>query len=87
MSAVEVIILTAEDCLHCIELEAELDHAGLPSAWRFVDKARAHDLPELFLMMADVLPFAGLFRAGACLGTVRAATRAKLEEALESHDV
>ena len=81
----EVIIITAEDCLHCIELEAILAVAPLSVAHRFIEKGEATSLfadQTLFLHSIDVLPFAGIFDDSVCTEVIRAATRERLEEAL-----
>jgi hypothetical protein len=83
----EVIIITGEDCLHCVELEASLTETRLSVPHRFLDKRDAMPLFEahpLFAASVDVLPFAGVFDEGECLAIVRAATIERIEEALIS---
>jgi len=84
---VGVIIVTAVDCLHCIELEAALSNAPLevPSHW--IDKDDAGELFSKFPLFAasiDLLPYAGIFSNGEGKVVIRAATSQRITEALAS---
>ena len=84
---VGVVIVTAVDCLHCIELEAALAEAPLevPSHW--IDKEEAEELFRQFPIFAtsiDVLPCAGIFSNGEGKAVIRAATTQRIAEALAS---
>ena len=84
---VGVIIVTAVDCLHCIELEAALSNAPLevPSHW--IDKDDAGELFSKFPLFAasiDLLPCAGIFSNGEGKAVIRAATSQRITEALTS---
>ena len=84
---VGVIIVTAVDCLHCIELEAALSNAPLevPSHW--IDKDDAGEFFSQFPLFAasiDLLPCAGIFSNGEGKAVIRAATSQRIAEALAS---
>ena len=84
---VGVVIVTAADCLHCIELEAALDEAPLefPSHW--IDKAKGGEFFRQFPLFAasiDVLPYVGIFSNGEGKAVVRAATPQRIEDALSN---
>ena len=84
---VGVIIVTAVDCLHCIELEAALSNTPLevPSHW--IDKDDAGELFSKFPLFAasiDLLPYAGIFSNGEGKVVIRAATSQRITEALAS---
>ena len=74
---VGIVIVTAADCLHCIELEAALNEAPLefPSHW--IDKGVENEFFlqfPLFAASIDVLPYVGIFSNGEGKAVVRAAT-------------
>ena len=80
-----VVIITADDCLHCIELEATLNEQPLdvPNLW--IEKQNAEDFFAefpIFSASVDVLPFAGIFSHGAVNSVIRAATPERIAEAL-----
>ncbi|MEE2747073.1 MAG: hypothetical protein VX473_01210 [Candidatus Thermoplasmatota archaeon] len=80
-----IIIITADDCVHCIELQAALNERPLdfPSLW--VDKKNAGEIFAQFPLFAtsvDVLPFVGIFSRGEGEAVVRAATPQRIAEAL-----
>jgi len=82
-----IVIITAEDCAHCIELEALLNEEPLdaPNVW--IDKSEGDELFARFPLFAasiDVLPCAGIFSHGDGLIAVRAATPERIKEALAS---
>ena len=84
---VGVIIITAVDCLHCIELEGALSEEPLevPSHW--IDKEEAEELFTQFPIFAasvDLLPCAGIFSNGEAIAVVRAATSQRIAEVLTS---
>ena len=84
---VGVIIVTAEDCLHCIELEATLSETPLkvPSHW--IDKEDGKEFFARFPLFAasiDLLPYAGIFSNGEGKAVIRAATSQRIAEALAS---
>ena len=79
------IIITADDCLHCIELEAALTECPLsiPNLW--IDKRKASQLFAEFPLFAasiDVLPFVGIFSQGEGKAVIRAATPERIAEAV-----
>lgn len=80
-----IVIITDEDCLHCIELEAALQEEPLevPSLW--IEKGNGEDFFAefpIFSASVDVLPFAGIFSHGAVNSVIRAATSERIAEAL-----
>ena len=82
-----IVIITAENCAHCIELEAMLNEEPLdvPSVW--IDKSEGDELfaeVPLFAASIDVLPCAGIFSRGEGKVAVRAATPERIKEALSS---
>ena len=84
---VGVVIVTAVDCLHCIELEAALAEVPLevPSHW--IDKDNAGEFFSRFPLFAasiDLLPCAGIFSNGEGKAVIRAATSQRIAEALAS---
>lgn len=84
---VGVVIITAADCLHCIELQAALEEAPLefPSHW--IDKADGSEFFRQFPLFAasiDVLPYVGIFSNGEGKAVVRAATPQRIEDALSN---
>ena len=83
---VGVVIITATDCLHCIELQAALTEQPLnvPSQW--IDKVEGGELFHRFPIFAaaiDVLPCVGIFAKGEARTVVRAATPERIAEALD----
>ncbi len=84
---VGVIIVTATDCLHCIELDAALSEAPLDVPFTWIDKEDAGGLFTQFPVFAasiDLLPCAGIFSNGECKAVIRAATSQRIAEALAS---
>ncbi len=84
-SELGAIIITADDCLHCIELQAALIESPLsiPNIW--VEKREALELYAeypLFAASIDVLPFVGIFSKGEGKAVIRAATPERIAEAL-----
>ena len=84
---VGVIIITAVDCLHCIELEGALseDPLEVPCVW--IDKEESDELFTQFPIFAaslDLLPCAGIFSNGEGMAVIRAATSQRIAEALAS---
>ena len=82
---VGIVVITADDCLHCIELEAALIEQPLdvPNLW--IEKLNADELFAEFPVFAaavDVLPFVGIFSQGVEISVVRAATPQRIAEAL-----
>tara|TARA_B100000214_G_scaffold359376_1_gene320737 strand:- start:963 stop:1262 length:300 start_codon:yes stop_codon:yes gene_type:complete len=80
-----IIIIRTDDCLNCIELEAQLENhdMGVPLLW--INRKDAKEIFQqfpIFSAAVDVLPFAGIFSHGECIKTVRAATIKRLEDAL-----
>ena len=80
-------IVTAVDCLHCIELEAVLSETPLevPSHW--IDKEDGEEFFARFPLFAasiDLLPYAGIFSNGEGKAVIRAATTQRIAEALAS---
>ena len=80
-----IVIITDEDCLHCIELEAALQEEPLevPNLW--IEKGNGEDFFAqfpIFSASVDVLPFAGIFSHGAVKSVIRAATPERIAEAL-----
>ena len=80
-----IVVLTADDCLHCIELEAALNEQPLdvPNLW--IEKLNADELfaeVPVFAAAVDVLPFVGIFSQGVEKSVVRAATPQRIAEAL-----
>ena len=80
-----IVVITADDCLHCIELEAALNEQPLdvPNLW--IEKQDAVELFGEFPVFAaavDVLPFVGIFSQGAEKSVIRAATLERIAEAL-----
>ena len=66
-SELGVVIIRAEDCLHCVELRAILSERPLSCSIVWIDKKNAHDLYAefpLFAASVDILPFAGIFSDG-----------------------
>ena len=84
---VGVVILTAVDCLHCIELEATLSEEPLDVPCDWIDKEDAVELLSQFPIFAasiDLLPCAGIFSNGEPRAVIRAATSQRIAEALAS---
>jgi hypothetical protein len=84
---VGVVILTAVDCLHCIELEATLSEEPLDVPCDWIDKEDAVELLSQFPIFAasiDLLPCAGIFSDGEAKAVIRAATSQRIAEALAS---
>ena len=84
---VGVIIITAVDCLHCIELGAVLSEEPLEVPFGWVDKEEADELFKQFPIFSssiDLLPCAGIFSIGECMAVIRAATSQRITEALAS---
>ena len=84
---VGVVIVTAVDCLHCIELQAALSKAPLevPSHW--IDKEDGDEFFSRFPIFAasvDLLPCAGIFVDGEGMAVIRAANPQRIAEALAS---
>ena len=80
-----IVIITADDCLHCIELEATLNEQPLDVPHLWIEKQNAVELFGEFPVFAaavDVLPFVGIFSQGAEKSVVRAATLERIAEAL-----
>lgn len=80
-----VVIITAEDCLHCIELEAALNERPLEITPHWIDKQKASELFAMFPLFAasiDVLPCVGIFSRGEGKTMIRAATPERIAEAL-----
>ena len=80
-----IVIITDEDCLHCIELEAALQEEPLevPNLW--IEKGNGEDFFAefpIFSASVDVLPFAGIFSHGEVKSVIRAATPERIAEAL-----
>ena len=80
-----IVIITDEDCLHCIEMEAALQEEPLevPNLWN--EKGNGEDFFAEFTNFSaseDVLPFAGIFSHGAVNSVIRAATSERIAEAL-----
>ena len=86
-SELGIIIIRAEDCLHCVELRAILEHQPLRAPVAWVDKQNTSELYARFPLFAasvDILPFAGVFSDGELKQVVRAATRERIEDVLSS---
>ena len=86
-SELGVVIIRAEDCLHCVELRAILSDRPLSSPMVWIDKKNANELYgrfPLFAASVDILPFAGIFSHGELKQVVRAATRERIEDALSA---
>ncbi|MED6297406.1 MAG: hypothetical protein VX828_03815 [Candidatus Thermoplasmatota archaeon] len=86
-SELGIIIIRAEDCLHCVELRAILSEQPLSAPMEWIDKQNATDLYSqypLFAASVDILPFAGIFSDGELKQVVRAATRERIEDALSA---
>ncbi len=84
-SELGIIIIRAEDCLHCVELRAILEQQPLSTDMAWVDKQNASELYSRFPLFAasvDILPFAGIFAEGELKQVVRAATRERIEDAI-----
>ena len=82
-----IIIIRAEDCLHCVELRAVLNEHPLRAPNTWIDKKNANDLYKRFSLFAasvDILPFVGIFSNGELKQVVRAATRERIEDALSA---
>ena len=82
---VGVVIVTAVDCLHCIELEATLSEAPLEVPCHWIDKEDAAEFFSRFPLFAasiDLLPCAGIFVEGEGKAVVRAANSERIAEAL-----
>ena len=80
-----IVIITADDCLHCIELEATLNEQPLDVPHLWIEKQNAVELFGEFPVFAaavDVLPFAGIFSHGEVKSVIRAATPERIAEAL-----
>ena len=80
-----IVIITDEDCLQSIVLEAALQEEPLevPSLW--IEKGNGEDFFSefpIFSASVDVLPFAGIFSHGAVNSVIRAATPERIAEAL-----
>jgi hypothetical protein len=86
-SELGIVIIRAEDCLHCVELRAILSERPLSCSMVWIDKKNAHDLYAefpLFAASVDILPFAGIFSDGKLKHVVRAATRERIEDVLSA---
>ncbi len=86
-SELGIIIIRAEECLHCVELRAILNEQPLSTPVEWIDKQNASDLYSQFPLFAasvDILPFAGIFSGGELKQVVRAATRERIEDALSA---
>ena len=84
---VGVVIITAVDCLHCIELEASLSEEPLEVPCDWIDKEDARELftqYPIFAASIDLLPCAGIFSNGEAKAVIRAATSQRIEDALSS---
>ena len=84
---VGVVIITAVDCLHCIELEASLSEEPLEVPCDWIDKEDAGELftqYPIFAASIDLLPCAGIFSNGEAKAVIRAATSQRIEDALAS---
>ena len=84
---VGVVIITAVDCLHCIELEASLSEEPLEVPCDWIDKEDAGGLftqYPIFAASIDLLPCAGIFSNGEAKAVIRAATSQRIEDALAS---
>ena len=84
-SELGAVIITADDCLHCIELQAALSESPLsiPNLW--IERKGAGELfaeYPLFAASIDVLPFVGIFSQGEGKAVIRAATPERIAEAL-----
>ena len=84
-SELGAVIITADDCLHCIELQAALIESPLsiPNLW--IEREGAGELfaeYPLFATSIDVLPFVGIFSQGEGKAVIRAATPERIAEAL-----
>jgi len=80
-----VVIVTAEDCLHCIELEATLNEQPLEVPNHWIDKQKASEFFAAFPLFAaaiDILPCVGIFSNGEGKTMIRAATPERIAEAL-----
>ena len=80
-----VIIISGPDCLHCIELQAQLSENPLKVPCHWIDRNEATELLEkypLFAAAIDVLPIAGIFCHGEGRKVIRAASRERIEEVL-----
>ena len=80
-----VIIISGPDCLHCIELQAQLAENPLTVPCHWTDRNEGAEMLEKFPLFAaaiDVLPFAGIFSHGEGRDVVRAASRERIEEVL-----
>ena len=79
------IVLTGEDCPHCIELQAQLegrnDIEWMPTVE--ADNFLAKD--PLLAASIDILPYAILISEGVPLAYVRAATPERMSEAEDLH--
>ena len=86
-SELGVVIIRAEDCLHCVELRAILSERPISQPLVWMDKKNTTQLYERFPLFAasvDILPFAGIFSHGELKQVVRAATRERIEDALSA---
>ena len=86
-SEMGVVIIRAEDCLHCVELRAILSERPLSCPMVWMDKKNANQLYGIFPLFAasvDILPFAGIFSDGKLKHVVRAATRERIEDVLSA---
>jgi len=84
---VGVVIVTAVDCLHCIELEAALSEVPLEVPCHWIDKEDADEFFSRFPLFAasvDLLPCAGIFVEGEGKAVIRAASSERIAEALAS---
>ena len=86
-SELGVVIIRAEDCLHCVELRAILSERPLSCPMVWIDKKNTNQLYgrfPLFAASVDILPFAGIFSHGELKQVVRAATHERIEDALSA---
>ena len=80
-----VIIISGPDCLHCIELRAQLSENPLKVPCHWTDRNDGSELLEKFPLFAaaiDVLPFVGIFSYGEGMDVIRAASCERIEEVL-----
>ena len=79
------IILTGEDCPHCIELQAQLDGRGDVEWMQTVDADELMEKDPLLAASVDILPYAILLDNGSPVAYVRAATPERMAEAESIH--
>jgi len=80
-----IIIISGPDCLHCIELQAQLSEKPLKVPFHWTNRNDGAEILEkypLFAAAIDVLPFAGIFSHGKGIEIIRAASRERIEEVL-----